>query len=187
MNRAVFALAVAMLAVDQGAAQNTSSVYTKTTLNSYQLRNSVAGFTSDRIRNTVVRRSIPQYSFSNVNRGLLQGVTGNTPSRPVKPFSNVQRGTNVTPYIGLLSENPFNSSVTNYYSLVRPQIEQQRTNERIQQQNLAIQRRLNDIAAQAPYDPSGSEQLAPTGHVAVYQNFGGYYPQAAPTAGQRRR
>lgn len=161
--------------------------YGTQTVGSFVRQNSAAFFSRSQINNSILNRAVPLYGFSNANRGVLNNAFSTRPqSKPQKPFSNVQRGgTNVTPYIGLLSENPFNSSVTNYYALVRPQIEQQRQNEQIMKQNIAIQRRLNDIAAMAPYNPAGSEQMAPTGHVAVYQNMGGFYPQVA--AGQRRR
>jgi hypothetical protein len=151
-------------------------------------QNSAAAFSTSRIQNDLINRALPRYGLTaNLNRGLLTNAFSSRQQQQQrqKPFSSMQRGTNVTPYIGLLSENPFNSTVTNYYALVRPQLDQQRMNERIQQQNIALQRRLNDIAAQAPYSPVGSDQMAPTGHVAVYQNFGGYYPQAAPAARRR--
>jgi hypothetical protein len=43
-----------------------------------------------------------------------------------------------------------------------------------------MQRQLGQIGAQPPYDPTGSEMRAPTGHGSVYMNYGGYYTMPAP-------
>jgi hypothetical protein len=96
----------------------------------------------------------------------------------------VNQGPSSSPYLGLLSDNPFTSTTTNYFNQVRPQIEQQKVNEKLMQQNAKMQQQLTAAAAQPPYDVTGSEDRAPTGHAAVYQNNGGvygnpggYYPQ----------
>ena len=102
----------------------------------------------------------------------------------VKPFSGANFGSpSVTPYLSLSS--PFSSTATNYYTQVRPQIDQQRLIQQQQQQNIAVQRQLNSISARPPYDVAGSARIAPTGHSAVFDNTLGYYPQ--PQQQQRRR
>jgi hypothetical protein len=156
--------------------------YTQSQLNSLKNQNSASTFTSQRIKNQVFNGSVPQYNFSSVNRGLFKGaMSGQTKS---KPFSQVQRGPSSSPYMGLLSDNPFTSSTTNYFSNVRPQLEQQKMNEKLMEQNIRMQKQLEEISARPPYDVTGSEERAPTGHAAVYQNNGGvygnpggYYPQ----------
>jgi hypothetical protein len=59
-------------------------------------------------------------------------------------------------------------------------LEQQRLNQQVAQQGAAIQKQLNAIAAQGPYDPQGAEERAPTGHSSTFQNYGGYYQMPAP-------
>ncbi|RIK77456.1 MAG: hypothetical protein DCC67_12680 [Planctomycetota bacterium] len=177
----VVAAVLALTAAHDTAGQAVGQSVGSSQVSAIMQRNSASAYSASQIQNSIINRALPRYGTpTNYNRGLLSNAFS-TRQQPQRPFSNVQRGTNVTPYIGLLSENPFNSPTTNYFALVRPQLEQQRMNERIQQQNIAMQRRLNDIAAMAPYDPSGSERMAPTGHAAVFMNFGGYYPQVAPS------
>jgi hypothetical protein len=100
-----------------------------------------------------------------------------------KPFSNFVGQGSVTPWLAL--SQPFTSPTTNYFSNVRPQLDQQRANQQMAARNAQMQRQLNTLAAQAPYNPAGSENMAPTGHVATYMNFGGYYTPVQPTKQQR--
>ena len=151
-------------------------------MNSIKNQNSAAAFTSQRMQASVLSRVVPQYNFSSVNRNVLKGAMSG-PAKS-KPFSQVQRGPSTSPYMGLLSDNPFTSSTTNYFNNVRPQLEQQKMNEKLMQQNIKMQKQLEEISARPPYDITGSEDRAPTGHAAVYQNNGGvygnpggYYPQ----------
>ena len=179
----MFVTAVALtfgLALQAQAQQPTN--FTQSQLNSLKNQNSAAAYSTQRIKSQVFNSAVPQFNFSSVNRNIFKGATsGPTKS---KPFSQVQRGPSTSPYMGLLSDNPFTSSTTNYFSNVRPQLEQQRMNEKLQMQNIKMQKQLEEIAARPPFDPSGSENRAPTGHAAVYQenggvygNHGGYYPQ----------
>jgi hypothetical protein len=163
-----------------GESHASAQQYTQNLLNAWTNRNT--SYTSDRMRNNVLSRTVPQYNFSNVNRGVLSGAYGSSSARPQKPFSNVSRGPTVTPYLGLLSSNPYTSTTDNYFNLVRPQMEQQKVNDRLTQQNIAMQKQLNDVASQAPYSPTGSADRAPTGHAAVYFNYGGYYTPVKPVS-----
>jgi len=150
--------------------------YTQSQLNILKNQNSAAALTSDRMRSQVFNAAVPQYNFSSVNRGLFKGaMSGQTKS---KPFSHVNQGPNPSPYLGLLSDNPFTSTTTNYFNNVRPRIEQQKMNEKLMQQNMKMQQQLTEAAARPPYDVTGSEERAPTGHAAVYQNHGGVYGNA---------
>jgi hypothetical protein len=150
--------------------------YTQSQLNILKNQNSAAALTSDRMRSQVFNAAVPQYNFSSVNRGLFKGaMSGQTKS---KPFSHVNQGANSSPYLGLLSDNPFTSTTTNYFNNVRPRIEQQKMNEKLMQQNMKMQQQLTEAAARPPYDVTGSEERAPTGHAAVYQNHGGVYGNA---------
>lgn len=158
--------------------------FSQTQLNQLNNRNSASAFTGQRVMSSVINRSVPQYNFSTVNRGILKGAMGSSMASRQKPFSQAQRGPSTSPYLGLLSDNPFTSTTTNYFSNVRPQLEQQKMNEKLQMQNIRMQKQLEEVAAKPPYDIAGSEDRAPTGHAAVYQNNGGvygnpggYYPQ----------
>ena len=172
----MFIAAVALSAgfAVQASAQQTN--YTQGQLNILKNRNSASTFTSQRIKSQVFNGSVPQYNFSSVNRGLFKGAMSGQANS--KPFSHVNQGPSSSPYLGLLSDNPFTSTTTNYFNNVRPRIEQQKMNEKLMQQNMKMQQQLTEAAARPPYDVTGSEERAPTGHAAVYQNNGGVYGNA---------
>ena len=165
------------LSTTRGYGQDLSP-YTKNRLNSLVRRNSVKQHSSQRYQNRAYTQSVPQYrQFTGTNRQSFSsfGQSQQRTRKKNKPFSSVSRGPSVTPYLGLTGLPT--GGATNYYANVKPQLEQQRVNQRAQQQNLKFQHQLNQMAAQAPFDPKGSEQMAPTGHAAVYLNLGGYYPE----------
>ena len=152
--------------------------YAQTQLNSLRVNNSAANFTSKQELARVVQGSVPRFNFSGVNRNVF----GQTQKQ--KPFANANQGPSTSPYMGLLADTPYSSTTSNYFSKVRPQIEQQKMNDKLMSQNMRLQQQLQAAAAQGPYDPTGSENRAPTGHSAVYMNNGGvygnpggYYPQ----------
>lgn len=176
MSRLVIAIVMASVFASefQAAAQSGGSVYTNTQLNGFKRRNSAAGFSSQQIRGNLARQAVPSYSYNTLNRNLLNNAFG-VSRQAQKPFSNLGYQGGVSPYLGLSA--PFSSTAEQYYTQVRPQLQQQRINQQMQQRNAQLQHQLNSIAAQPPYDPQGSETVAPTGHVAVYQNRGGYYSE----------
>ena len=182
MTAKMFTAAALTVCVAVQAQAQQQANYSQTQMNALKNRNSAAAYSSQSIKSQVFNSVVPQYSFSSVNRGMFKGaMTGPGKS---KPFSHVNQGPNASPYLGLLADNPFTSTTTNYFNHVRPQIEQQKVNEKLMQQNLKMQQQLTAAAAQPPYSATGSEDRAPTGHAAVYQNNGGvygnpggYYPQ----------
>lgn len=156
---------------------------------SFVARNSSQRFTSQNLQAGVINRALPQNSFSGVNRSLLKGAMGSqaAPQKP-KPFSSVKQGPSQSPYMGMLAQTPFTSTNSNYFNIVKPQLEmqraQQRAQEKQQSQMIQYQQQLTQAASKGPYSTTGSEERAPTGHVAtymnnggVYGNPGGYYPQ----------
>lgn len=179
-----FILGIALVASMASSSWGQRSQYAAAQVNQLKNRNSAAGFTSQQITNSVINQAIPRYQFSNVNRGLLRGASGSSAVTRPKPFTGANQGSSTSPYLGLLADSPFSSTTTNYFSKVRPQIEQQRMNDQLMSQNMKLQQQLQAVAAQGPYSATGSEDRAPTGHAAVYMNnggtygnHGGYYPQ----------
>jgi hypothetical protein len=163
------------------AARGQGGTYAQNQLDGIAARNSAKIFSTDRARANIYNRTVPQYGYSQVNRGLFsQSLSSRGPS---KPFSGATGGGSVSPWLSL--SEPFSSSAHNYYTQVRPQLEQQRMNQQMAARSQQMQRQLNSMAAQGPYDPVGSENMAPTGHAAVYFNYGGYYQPVQPTKGQR--
>jgi len=74
----------------------------------------------------------------------------------------------VSPYLNLVNNNDPN--LTNYQSLVRPQVNQQRVNSQQASQ-------INRLEAKPPSSGNaGSESLRSTGHQATWNNYSHYYP-----------
>jgi hypothetical protein len=182
MKRYLLILVVAgsLAASDRTFGQGASS-FGQNELNAFSARNSTKVFTSDRVRANLFNRTVPQYGYSQVNRGIFsQSLSSRSPR---KPFTGASSGGSVSPWLAL--SDPFTSSAHNYYTQVRPQLEQQRLNQQMAARNQQLQRQLNDLAAQPPYDPTGSQNMAPTGHAAAFFNYGGYYQPVQPTKNQR--
>ena len=176
------------------SAQEAVSNYAATQLKTLQNRNSVKNYTSDRFNQQAIRQGIPTAGVAGVNlqtfsgRGssLLGGprppLVGTGGMASSKPFSRIDRGPTVSPYLAL--NNPF-STAEDYYNIVKPLQEQRRTNDAFARQQYAQQRKLNQIAAQGPFQITGDPNAAPTGHgsgfmsLGTYLNTGNYF--APPT------
>jgi hypothetical protein len=171
MRRTLLALAVIGVLASGTRALAQSSIYTQTQLNSFRRQNSAQYFTPERLRRDVYRQSVPQYGFNTLNRDLFKSALTGRPLQ--KPFSSVSNRSSVTPYLGLSA--PFSSTAEQYYTQVRPQLQQQKINQQLAARNAQMQHQLNSIAAQPPYAIEGTDQMSPTGHVAVFMNYGGYY------------
>jgi len=100
----------------------------------------------------------------------------NTTRAPTAPnYNTVRQGQqaymrrpSVSPYLNLLNNN--GSDVTNYQSLVRPMVNQNRINA---QQSAQI----NRLQAKPPTSSNaGSEALRSTGHQSTYHYYSHYYP-----------
>jgi hypothetical protein len=79
----------------------------------------------------------------------------------------------------LFREDFDGNSDLNYNTLVRPMLQQQQFNEQMQRQSIEIAKRLQSLAAQADFNPQGSESQYPTGHKTVFNYLGHYYPAPA--------
>jgi hypothetical protein len=102
-----------------------------------------------------------------------QAPTVQTPSAGLiqrNTSANLTRRPTVSPYLNLVNGNN-DPNLTNYQSLVRPQVNQQRVNN---QQNAQI----NRLEARPPTSGNaGSESLRSTGHQATWRNYSHYYPK----------
>jgi len=94
---------------------------------------------------------------------------------PVKPFSNLQRSPTISPYLNLGRDDGLDT-LPNYFSLVRPQLEQQAIN---RQQNRRLQSLGRDVQQiqQSAFDPAGSEQIRATGHTTRFLNTLQFFPR----------
>jgi hypothetical protein len=120
-----------------------------------------------------------------VNRRSYGGAS--SPQRQQKPFSSIDRGPAVSPYLALSGSL---NSVSDYYNIIRPQREQARVNQRQQRQTRSNQYQINQFASQSPYSLQGDESLAPTGHSASYMYFGNFQSTGnffPPTQGLQKR
>jgi hypothetical protein len=132
------------------------------------------------MRASVINSSVTRSYGGAANSALLAGAM----ARPTKPFSSISKGPTVTPYLQL--DRPFSNTATDYYTLVRPQLEQQRINQQMQRDTQQMQRQLSEVTSRPPINVEGSEYMAPTGHAAAFMsmggfmNYGGYYPMPRP-------
>ena len=167
LGRLTAASFVLLFCVSHAAAQ---SNYGQRTTTNQRRTNSTAQFSSQYFSQQARNSAVPRFNYTN----FQSNVFGNSPLQ--KPFSNLRSGPSVTPYLGLSS--PFTSAGSNYYQFVRPQQEQQRINDQLDQRNAMLQHQLNSISAHPPYEVTGDSHQAPTGHASVYMNTGSYYPQS---------
>lgn len=174
-------LLTCLICMFAGQSVRAQSGYGASLLKSYQNQASTRKYTLRAVQNQVANRSVSASGVYGVNRQNYSNIFS-SPSQRSKPFASLQRGPTVSPYLSLSSSL---NGVSDYYNVVRPQQaqqEQQRANQRQQRQMYANERRLNQIAAQGPYDLQGDENLAPTGHSTTYLyngNFGttgNYFP-----------
>jgi hypothetical protein len=88
------------------------------------------------------------------------------PTAPAKPFADYQPTQTVSPYLNLFSEFTGIARPENYFTQVRPFLEQQKANRRIGTELRGLQR---DVRRRGQSYGGGS--IPP-----YYQNLGGYYP-----------
>lgn len=100
--------------------------------------------------------------------------------RPIRQYRNSSLSNEpyISPYLNLLRGGA--DPGFNYYTLVQPQLQQQRTN---QMQSQQIQRLGRDMAAEKanPYGPIN--KIRSTGTGATYRNYSHYYPSLGGAGG----
>lgn len=102
-----------------------------------------------------------------------------------KPFTSLNRSPTVSPFLNLFNTGigGSSSSFDNYNTLVRPQLDQQRTNRQLQVQNQKLNQKVQAISASPAFQAQGSERIMQTGHSTTF----GYYSRFYPGLSQRRR
>lgn len=93
---------------------------------------------------------------------------GGTAARPMeRPFSSYSRPSSVSPYLNLYRPEGALGLAGNYYSLVRPMVEQQQVNRQLSQ-------RLRQMEAVGPSPGGYTGSFAPTG--GYFMNYYGFFP-----------
>lgn len=146
--------------------------YGATQVKNIQSRNSVDQFSVSRINRQLLNSAVPPAGVGGINRQNFIGRGSSVLSGPAsKPFSQIDRGPVVSPYLSL--SNPF-STPEDYYNIVRPLQDQRRVNDQLMRQQSTQNRRLNQLAAQGPFQVTGNENFAPTGHGSGFMEFGAF-------------
>lgn len=95
------------------------------------------------------------------------GWGGATSRPPERPFSDYSRPASVSPYLNLYRPQGALGTAGNYYSLVRPMVEQQQTNRQFSQ-------RLRQVESAASATGGYAGRPAPTG--GYFMNYYGFFP-----------
>lgn len=88
--------------------------------------------------------------------------------------SNLLNRPTVSPYLNLLNGTG-SSGISNYHTLVRPQLEQRRLNQFSQQQFGSVNRQLQTINTQQQTGNAGTGGIRATGHRTFFQNHSHFY------------
>jgi hypothetical protein len=118
------------------------------------IANRVTGYT----RNTVIN-SGPVVDFSSTQ----------------KPFSQIYRRPVVSPYLNL--DRNDGGAAPNYFTLVQPQLQQQRYNQQQARRIDRLQREVGALQSTAGFTPFANEGIRATGHAATFMNTSHYFPQ----------
>lgn len=107
------------------------------------------------------------------------GAVGGQTAPAEKPFANASHRPTVSPYLNLMRDDLTDEFVPNYHTLVRPQLDQIQFQQTQQRRNEVMYRQLQQVQAQAAFNPQGSETMTPTGHMTTFQYYQPYYPGLA--------
>ena len=94
-------------------------------------------------------------------------------ARAGKPFSGTVRTSTITPYLNL-DVRQSEVGLPNYYAFVKPQLDQQRTNQKQTQRMQRMQRDLRMASTPGIVSPDGG--IPTTGHSTQFLNMGNYFP-----------
>lgn len=114
------------------------------------------------------------------NIGTSVGVNGGV--NVSKPFANKRPRSTVSPYLNLFNDG-LNEAGDNYTTLVRPLLNQQRTNEQFRRQNTqnalraqSANARFQSLSARPAFSVTGNQNIFSTGHRVLYNNTMNFYP-----------
>jgi len=168
-------------------AQSGTKGFGSTAASNFVNRNSASRFSTQRLTGDLRNQSVRAVGVPGVNQKNFLSNSSSPLGRKSKPFAGFSRGPSVSPYLALSAPR---ASAVDFQTIIRPQQQQNRANRRQQHQAAQQHRRLNQMAAKAPFSTTGDANRAPTGHAAVfqslgsYQNTGGYFPP--PSGGKAR-
>lgn len=130
-------------------------------------------------------RDNPALNFFGGSRALYQAPSARAQQVPapqpvqtaayVKPFKGVQRNGPLTPYLAL-DQFETQNGLPNYYLYVKPQLEQQATNQAQELQNRRLAQQLRRASTSGIMPRSTSGGMPTTGHSTQFMNNAGYYP-----------
>jgi hypothetical protein len=96
-------------------------------------------------------------------------------SRQVKPFQTIHRDPTVSPYLNLHRDERNNEGAPNYFSFVRPQIEQLEANRRQQRDVQQLSGQLQGLSATVVRPQYQANELPGTGTPARYRDTAQFY------------
>jgi hypothetical protein len=113
--------------------------------------------------------------------GLI-GLSANTALAQLDPagslyYDNLYNRPTVSPYLNLLNPSAAANSVPNYFTLVKPQLEQRAA---LSRQASELQRLNRQVSAGPRRSQRQQSQVRSTGHATQFMYYGPYYRQLGP-------
>ncbi|MFO0899089.1 MAG: hypothetical protein U0836_16815 [Pirellulales bacterium] len=110
------------------------------------------------------------------------GLAANTAVAQLNPagsiyYDNVYNRPTVSPYLNLLNPGAAFNSVPNYFTLVKPQLEQRAA---LNQQQSEISRLNRQVSSAPRRGQRQQSQVRSTGHATQFMFYGPYYRQMGP-------
>ncbi len=106
-------------------------------------------------------------------------LSGGSPSAPRagKPFQTITRDPTVSPYLNLYRDETNSEAAPNYFSFVRPQLDQIETNRRQMRELQQISRKMQNTSPAMGGPATQPMGASPSGRVAHFMDTGQYYGQ----------
>jgi hypothetical protein len=94
--------------------------------------------------------------------------------RQGKPFQTMRRDPTISPWLTLDRSEDY-VELPNYFTFVRPQLDQLETNRRSQADILHLQREVQSVSTSVVGSQRGSAGVPPTGHTARFMDTAQFY------------
>ncbi len=164
---------IAMLLAATSVAQGQSTVYSKTASSSLSsLTSTQAARMNPALRYFGGKNAQTVYRQPAFRQQLPQPQPVHV-ARASKPFSSSVRSSTITPYLNL-DVRQSTVGLPNYYAFVKPQLDQQRTNQRQARRMQRMQQDLRMASTPGIVSPDGG--IPTTGHSTQFLNMGSYFP-----------